>query len=279
MFETEVVELFPKAPKNDKIALIDADTVAFAACSVHEYEYYDIDAGEDKWDINLDTALEHATEKVYQILDSTGCQKAELYFTSGMNFRYTVDPSYKSNRIGMRKPAGLTELKVKLLESFDGQICLNWEADDMVAYLKRTNPDKYILCAVDKDVLYSLPGEHFNYYSNEKYKIFPKFEEVNEYDAMIYNFKQAIMGDANDGIPGIKGIGKAKAAKLFGPNLTPYQAWLVVKREYERAGMNALDALVTMQLVSMHQLVEDEGELKIDFFNPFKLEGAENEGD
>lgn len=276
MFETEVIELYPKAPKNDKIALVDADTVAFAACSVHEYNYYDIESASEKYDINIDTALEHALEKVQQILDSTGCQDAELYFTSGMNFRYTVDPSYKSNRIGMRKPQGLSEVKVKLLDHYNGKICLEYEADDIVAYLKKTNPDKYILCAVDKDVLHSVPGTHFNYYSNTKFNIQPGFINTDSYEAMIYNYKQAIMGDTNDGIPGIKGMGKAKVAKLFRPGLSDYEAWEIVKREYERAGLSALDAMTTMQLVSVHQLVDEDGELKIKLFNPFNLIGANN---
>ena len=37
------------------------------------------------------------------------------------------------------------------------------------------HPDDYILCAVDKDVLYTLPGRHFNYYSSMIHNIDMKF--------------------------------------------------------------------------------------------------------
>ena len=271
MFETEAVELFPKAPKNDKIALIDADTIAFAACSVCEYQYFDIDAKEDKWDINIDDAISHALEKIQQILDSTGCCDAELHFTSGMNFRYTVDPSYKANRTGMRRPEGLYEVKARLLDEYPGSINTTWEADDIVAYKKKTESDKYIMCAIDKDILYSVPGRHFNYYSKLEAKngpIMPHFIEVDEYSALQYNYKQAIIGDSTDGIKGVPGLGAAKVEKLFSLGMTEEEMWDTVVKAYKAKGMDIIDAMITMQLVSVHQLVEKDGEIVLELFNP-----------
>lgn len=280
MFETEQIELYPKAEKNDKIALIDADTIAFAACSVCEYQYYDIHSGDDKWDININDALNHALEKIQQILDSTGCCDAELHFTSGMNFRYTVDPQYKSNRNNQRRPEGLRELKVLLLGEYPGSLNTHLEADDMVAYLKKRYPDKYIMCAIDKDILYSVPGRHFNYYSKLEAKggaIMPKFIEVDEYDAKLYNYKQAIIGDPTDGIKGVPSLGKAKVEKLFRPNMTEFEMWETVVKAYKAKGMDMIDAMITMQLVSVHQVITDEnGNPKLELFNPYTLEGVEN---
>lgn len=33
----------------------------------------------------------------------------------------------------------------------------------MVVYLKTTHPLQYVLCAIDKDVLYQTEGNHYNY--------------------------------------------------------------------------------------------------------------------
>lgn len=280
MFKTEVMELFPKAPKNDKIALIDADTVAFATCSVCEYQYYDSEAKEDKWDINMDDALNHALEKIQQILDSTGCCDAELHFTSGMNFRYTVDPNYKANRVGTRRPEGLNKLKAMLLQEYEGSMCTEWEADDIVAYKKKAEPEKYIMCAIDKDVLYSVPGRHFNYYSKAEAKngpILPHFIKVDDYSALQYNYKQAIIGDSTDGIKGVPGLGKAKVEKLFSEGMTEQDMWNTVVRAYKDKGLSIIDALLTMQLVSVHQLVERDGNIVLELFNPNKFEEVEDE--
>ncbi len=269
-FEKTKVELYPEVEKNDKIALIDADTIAFGACSVCEYSYYDIEAKEDKFDINIDDALSHALEKIDQILASTGCKDAELYFTSGLHFRYTVDPDYKSNRKDMHRPQGLYEVKTKLLEEYNGAICTEYEADDMVVYLKKKNPDKYILTAVDKDVLNCIPGKHFNYYSSIQYNIQPKFIETNKQDALMFNYLQAIIGDTNDGIKGVPGIGPAKAKKFINNSMTEQEMWLGVVKAFESKGLSILDAMTTVQLVSMHQLIDDNGP-KLELFNPNKL--------
>lgn len=279
MFEIEKLELYPVAPKNDKIALIDADTVAFAACSVCEYQYFDIDSGEDKWGINMDDALNHALEKVQQILDSTGCCDAELHFTSGMNFRYTVDPSYKANRTGMRRPEGLNELKALLLTEYEGTISTDWEADDIVAYKKKAEPEKYIMCAIDKDILYSVPGRHFNYYSKLEAKngpILPHFLEVDDYSALQYNYKQAIIGDSTDGIKGVPGLGKAKVEKLFKDGMSEKEMWETVVKAFKGAGLSIVDAMVTMQLVSVHQLVEKDGKVVLELFNPMLKFGEDD---
>lgn len=280
IFETEEVKRFAiQAEPNDKIALIDADTVVFGAVSVHQYEYYDIEKGEDAFGINLEDALSHSLDHVEKILAATGCKSAELYFTAGMNFRYQVDPDYKANRKGLHRPPGLKETKVAMLEHYPGKVCLEWEADDEVTYLKKKDPEKYILCAVDKDVLKATPGKHWNYYSSARYNIEPKWVDVDDTTAIRHNFLQAIIGDPTDGIKGVPGIG-AKGAEKFIPKEpnNDIDCWLGVVKAFESKGLTILDALVTYQLVSMHQLVDDEnGEPKLELFNPTDYEVQDDE--
>ena len=133
-----------------------------------------------------------------------------------------------------------------------------WEADDIVVFKKREHPDDYILCAVDKDVLYTLPGRHFNYYSSMLHNIDMKFIEVDNYRAVRHHFIQTLMGDKGDNVIGLKGIGPAKAEKILMNYEDTKVLWTKVVEAYEAAGRSEIDAIKNMRLVSMHQLVYNE---------------------
>ena len=144
--------------KNDKIALIDADTLAFAACLnveqeeevlpkemytemeweaiINDPQYTTNEMGcEVIYTCDVDMAMVKAEEKLQRILDKTGCTDCELHFTSGRNnFRYKVKDDYKANRLGKKAPAGLGALKIKMLEKYRGSISDEWEADDIYVY-------------------------------------------------------------------------------------------------------------------------------------------------
>jgi 5'-3' exonuclease len=275
------------AQANDKIALIDADTLAYTSClnaeqqealladefysqdeleAIHSDPNYDADNA-CIWTINLDQAYQTAMDKLQKIFDKTGCRTAELHFTGGRdNFRYTVDPQYKANRTG-RAPTGLSDLKKMLCDNFEHTISTEWEADDIVVYKKNLEPEKYILCAVDKDLIYSLAGTHFNYYESALYNIDMKWVEVDEDTAMKWPYIQAMVGDPVDNIKGVKGIGKAKAPKILANCKTELECWEATVAEYEKAGLGMLEAVQTMRLVGMHQF---DGE-KIVLWDPRNL--------
>lgn len=263
------------AQKNDKIALIDADTIAYIACVNTEQlevllprEYYEDYAEYEEllshpnydenhngiWTIDLDLAYEKAIDKLTKILEQTGCQSAELYFTGGRdNFRYKVKPDYKANRSGMRSPVGLMAIKQRLLENYEGMLCTKWEADDIVVYKKKQEPEKYIMCAVDKDLLYSLPGKHFNYYESSKYNIDMKWMEVDEITAIRWPYMQCLVGDKTDNIEGIPGIGPKKAEKILAGCITHIDCWDAIVTAYDVANKTLMDAIESMRLVNMHQ--------------------------
>jgi len=278
-------------PKNGTIALIDADTIIFSACTTLEYiedllprEMY----SEDEWadivskdgyceadnclyDINLDEAIKHCEDKIQTILDKSGCIDYELHFTNGRNnFRYTVEPSYKSNRSDFRPPQGLYSLKMAMVDNPDinAYIHTEYEADDIVVALKRDNPDKYTLVAVDKDVLYSLEGRHFNYYTSVKYNIDMKYIDVSADKALKHHYIQVLTGDPTDGIIGLHGIGPKKAEKLLKGLTTHSDLWDAVVKAYEDNGRDMIDALINMRLVSMHQLHLVDGKYKVVLWKP-----------
>lgn len=217
----------------DKIALVDADTIAYNAClatervvtllprdSYTDKEWHDLEpyiVSEDEARIpDIPAAIIFAKSKLQKILDLTGCKDVELHFTTGKrSFRYTIYPEYKANRKKLVAPAGLSDVKEKLCELYRGYMHIDIEADDAVAYLYREYPDKYILCAVDKDVLRSIAGRHFNYYESAKHNIDMKWVETNDIDAKNFPYLQAMMGDRSDNIIGLEGIGEKKAQKII----------------------------------------------------------------
>lgn len=278
------------APKNGKIALIDADTVVFGSVTKHQeviellpremysdeewanissMKTYDPEAGTIAI-CNMDNAYQSTLEKLQGILDATGCKDWELHFTIGRgSFRYTkIDPMYKANRLEMKSPDGLSELKVKMAETFPEKAFIHYdfEADDAVIAKKKAQPDKYILCAVDKDVLYTLPGRHFNYYSraatttkagNNLDEIKMTFFDVEPEQAMKHHYKQCLTGDTGDNVIGLAKVGPKTADKILAGASSAAECWERVVNEYEARGRDVFDAIKNMRLVSMHQISYD----------------------
>ena len=170
----------------------------------------------------------------------------------------------------MRTPAGLKLLKEMLLANYPGTISTSWEADDIVVCKKINEPEKYVMVAVDKDLLYSVPGHHFNYYESSKYNIDMKWIEVDERTAMKWAYVQCLIGDTTDNIEGIKGIGPKKAEKILAGCSTHQDYWYAVANAFEEAGKGLMDAIETIILVNMYQLEVVNNEYVINLWKPIK---------
>ena len=282
----------------DDIALIDADTIIYGSAVTLEEQnellgrdFYTDEEWEEIinnknydsethsiYSLNLEQAYSHAQDKIQGILDATGCIDFELHFTGGREcFVYTVNPTYKSNRTG-RTIAGLRELKDLFVSRLDNAyINTKWEADHIVVCKKRDNPDKYLLCAVDKDVLFSLAGHHFNYYSSTLHNIKMKFIDISEDTALKHHYKQTLTGDAGDGVIGLKGIGPKRADTILDGCTTEQECWSAVLKAYNDIGIlkngetaTEVDAITNMRLVNMRQLeLNDRGEYEVKLWRPF----------
>lgn len=261
----------------DKIALVDADTVAYAVCvttetevAIFPKEFYTkeewseiitnhnyTEDSEVLYSIDLELAIQKVENRLQDILDATGCKDYELHFTVGKHsFRHIIYPEYKSNRKGTRAPEGITDIKYALRDKYPDKVFIheNIEADDAVCTLYDSS--LHTLCAVDKDVLYSVAGKHWNYYSSAKYSIDPKWIEVDELTAMKNCYKQTLTGDATDNIAGLLGIGAKTADKLLTNCTTQQQCWDAVIRKYKDTGKTEDDAILAMRLVNMYQAVK-----------------------
>ena len=265
------------APTPTKVALIDADTIAYTTCLELEVqeellpkEFYTDDEWEELinhpgyheethsiYTIDYDLLVNRAKSRIDDIISETFTKGAELYFSSGKNFRHELCDMYKGNRTKMRYPEGLEWLKQELTKEYAGEICDGYEADDKVVYLKRKYPKKYVLCAIDKDVLNAVPGKHFDYYHGRFH-----FIETDIHTATKWPYLQCLTGDTADNIEGIRGIGPKRAEKLFEGCELPCDYWNRVVDTYVDKGKSIKQAIETMRLVWMHSL-QDDGTIKL----------------
>lgn len=145
--------------------------------------------------------------------------------SSRKTFRSEIYKEYKENRESM--PDDLRSQIPILYELIDAlgisKIVLdNYEADDIIGHIAERNKKeniKTIIYSPDKDIL-QLVDKDVNVVASNK------DNELIEYDAEAVKEKRgvypnqiidllALMGDASDNIPGVKGIGEKTAVKLL----------------------------------------------------------------
>lgn len=172
----------------NKILLLDADSLCYYPITIN----------------TLEEAKDFIDDKINKIKLTSMCDNIEYYLTIGRCFRYDILPTYKEQRFKTEKPKFTKQLKQYLIDVYDAVYDSNLEADDMVCDKYRSNPSKYIIGSIDKDVLYNIPGIHFNLFYNE-------YVKVNEYDSEYHFYKQIVCGDPTDNIkPLIKMLGEKR---------------------------------------------------------------------
>ena len=180
-------------------------------------------------------------EKINNIFEKTEATHYLLFVSNTPYFRHSISSDYKLSRTRYTSSLKwLKTLKKYLVEGWGAQSMNKVESDDLCAYwmnqdlcidgdserietrnmfesalmLCRTdgfpeftfNSIEKVLCAVDKDLLQSIPGKHFNY----TYKLTDKNDpnsvvkgwwvETDEADADDFKRMQLIVGDTIDGV-------------------------------------------------------------------------------
>jgi hypothetical protein len=239
-----------------KIALIDADSLLY------------FEMGKD----TLEEAIEGLNNRIQEILIKTECDRYLGFLTRGKCFRYAIAKSkpYKHNRKHGSKPPIYYALDAYIQQdpwNFVGYSGL--EADDLVGIARHVLDDDCTICSPDKDVLQQLPGKHYNYQKAE-------FHETTDDQARDFLWKQVLMGDSTDGIPGIPGLGPKTADAIIDnmPDVLSHHS--VVLSQYLakfRLDEGISRFYETFKLIRMHTDPEiaskDLGhEISRDFFEP-----------
>ena len=142
----------------------------------------------------------------------THCDNIELevYISGEGNFRNEINPQYKANRIGVRRPHHLKACRDYLVEHYGAVKVDLMETDDMLT-IRATELEAegrpFVIASIDKD-LKQMPGMHFDWVKDKYWEVTP--EEARE-----LLWTQVCTGDTTDNILSPEGIGPAKAKKLF----------------------------------------------------------------
>jgi DNA polymerase-1 len=172
-------------------------------------------------------------------------------FTSHSNYRRTIFPEYKGNRVGKRKPLGLKALRAEILALPNSYINEELEADDAISVLAgeaRAESERCVVVSGDKDLL-QIPGIHYRPWG----KSGPEILEVSESEAWRRFWLQVLEGDSVDNIPGCKGVGPVKASKVLEDieDMDTAAAWAATLKTYCKAGLTEHDAMLTANLVRL----------------------------
>jgi len=256
-------------------ALIDGDSLLYKAGFSFEektnWNELDNELGAtDETDISLSPAYELSKKSIVEqiniIKEATKCDSIELWLSGHNNFRFDVLPTYKHNRLKSRKPMSYDYLWNFLIKEYKANVAEGCEADDVVVYKKTNYPDDYILCAIDKDVLYQTAGYHYNYGNGKWIEVTPK-------EAHRFFYYQILVGDTVDGYKGVVGIGKTKANKLL-DNTPPDEYWnMCIETAMKAMNFEKKEAIEYLlpqaRVANMHQITgKNEGKFNIELWTP-----------
>jgi len=238
----------------------DADEAEYAVSGEYQLHLesaynavnYHIEEISDAWMVDAITDREQAPTSIEIYM--TGKPERLHCEDVAPNFRMEYVEDYKATRKESRPPAGLNELWAHIfsITEIDGvpvtvRVCDGCEADDVVVHLKKQDPEKYLLSALDKDVLYQSAGRHYNYGKKE-------FEIVKPLEAVKYLYFQMIAGDPSDGYKGVPGVGKVGADKALAGLTEPKEMWDATLALYKKKGLGLGEAIQTGILADMHQV-------------------------
>ena len=214
-------------------ALIDADVLAYQAASAGEKP---TNWGDGLWTLHSyeDDVLGMFEDKLKSLLEKLEATKYILAFTAPNNFRYSVLPSYKGNRVDKRKPMLLNWVKSQAMEDHESFIKEGLEGDDCLGILATCG--RYVdpvICSIDKDFK-TIPGKFYDFGKDVLY-------DISEAEADWWHMYQTLVGDATDGYKGCPGIGPVAAKKILDQE---GDMWTNVVAAFTKAKLGPEEALV-----------------------------------
>ena len=194
------------------INLIDSDTICYMAAATSP---------------TAEKARYNANDILNALFSDLNVRDYKLYLTGDTNFRYSIYPEYKANRLKVPKPEFLKDVKEYLVAEYNAVVSEGCEADDLLAIDQTTynnlGMDSRIV-SIDKDML-TVPGWNYNPRKKEEKLVSPR-------DALRYFYMQMLIGDSADGIKGVPGVGPKKAEKLLADATEEEEMFNIVRDAY-----------------------------------------------
>lgn len=178
------------------VALVDGDIVAYRSAASAEKES----------DGNIAIIRAHRT--LQDIVSVTGADEVVVFLTGSTNFRKEIFADYKANRDNLPRPRFLQAVREFLVLEWGAEVTDGFEADDALGVASQEREiGTSIVCSIDKDLL-QLPGVHYNFVKSE-------FSTVDEIEGWRSFYKQLVLGDRGDNVPGYDGKMRLKFPKFL----------------------------------------------------------------
>jgi 5'-3' exonuclease len=186
------------------VLIIDGDTITFRMAASCEPNKTKLERDP------LHAAIHRIDGTMRNIFESTGADKYEFYIKGDGNFRKTLYPLYKANRTDKVPPMWLEDCREYVITKYNAKIVNDVEVDDMcgirMSYLHTT--DVVPVCvSLDKDLL-QIPGKHYNFVKQE-------FNTTTAVEGLRIFYKQIILGDLSDNVPGYDGKYRSTCPKFI----------------------------------------------------------------
>lgn len=218
--------------------LIDGDIVVYQYASTVEQE---VDWGDDVWSMWADA--KEGKQLILQYLDilmeKTLADDMLFCFSDKDNFRKGIEPTYKSNRKGKRKPVIYLPLKNWIEENYRTEQWTGLEADDVMGILATCNQiieGEKVIVSEDKDMM-TIPSLLWRQ---------GEMLDISEEEADYNHLLQTLKGDTTDGYSGLRGVGEVKAKAIL-----KVPVWKSVEDAFIKAGYTKEDALVQARLAKI----------------------------
>lgn len=191
------------------IDLIDSDTICYMAAASAP---------------TAQQARYNANDILNKLFAELNVFDYKLYLTGENNFRYSIYPEYKAQRLKSPKPEFLQNVKSYLINEYNAEVSDGCEADDRLGvdqhiYIEQGVESRIV--SVDKD-LDQIIGNHYNPRHKCAYIVSPN-------DSIRFFYWQLLVGDSADNIKGAKGIGPKKADQILKDCITEKEHYEAVK--------------------------------------------------
>lgn len=188
------------------LALIDSDTLCYASAAMAEGQSPQLAC----W--NAEAGLE-------SLLTRLNNPPFKLFVTGEGNFRYQIYPEYKANRLKMKRPEFLQDVKDHLIQRYDAVNAEGCEADDLLGVEQMANEAagvESMIVSIDKD-LDQISGWHYSPEITRRGVTVKAARRylVSPFDGLRFFYQQLLTGDPTDNIKGVLGVGKKGAGKLL----------------------------------------------------------------
>lgn len=183
------------------ISLLDLDIVGYRSAASCEPNKVKLEREP------LEFAIARCDDLMRRILHETNAHSYRGFISGPDNFRYSIDPTYKANRVDTERPAWLQPVREHLVVNWNAIVSDGIEADDNLGISQCMEYDETCIASIDKDLL-QIPGHHYNFVTGV-------WTHITPLDGWKHFYIQLIMGDKSDNIQGYDGKMRPKVPKFL----------------------------------------------------------------